>query len=603
LYACARFTVGIAVLLMLAASARGSVESLKRHVALLASDELQGRLAGSDGERQAAEYLARELEAIGAVPLPGASGYLHEFEFTVGKHDTGSTLAVETPGAEEPEIWKGTEHVRALSFSENGTVTGSVVFAGYGLDVPQSEHFDYDSYADLDVEDKIVLVLRYEPEKAGEAARAEFGAYSGLRRKALLAREHGAKALLVVTGPNSRHAGTTVASRAGAALDGSGILAASIGGELAERIFHAVDGGLAGAQSSLDTGNPHVKGFDVPDVMVTLEVKVERETRTGRNVVGLLPPEKPDVSRPCVVLGAHYDNLGPASQGESSIVNGAVDRARDVAAADASGVAAVLDAGARLAGMSRQAPIVLAFWSGQALGLLGAGDFVRTSPVPIDEIAAYLNFESVGGVQDNRLALRGVGSSSLWPRLIEQTNVVVGFDVRIRPDPHLPTDASVFYLEGVPIVDFHTVGPEAPGGPADPAEALNYDDLDRVAQFASILARKIGRLDGPLDYVKIARRGRQTVEREDVRPYTGTVPDYAAGVEGLRLSGVAEGGPAERAGLREGDVIVEFAGVAITNVHDYARALGAARIGEPITVVYLREGKRLVVTLTPTARP
>ena len=115
--------------------------------------------------------------------------------------------------------------------------------------------------------------------------------------------------------------------------------------------------------------------------------------------------------------------------------------------------------------------------------------------------------------------------------------------------------------------------------------------------------QKIGRLDEPPDHVKIARRGGSTVERDDVRPYTGTVPDYAAGVAGLRLSGVADGGPAERAGLREGDVIIEFAGVAIANVHDYARALGAARIGEAITVVCLRDGKRLVFTLTPTVRP
>jgi hypothetical protein len=587
----------------LVSSAWGSVESLKRHVALLASDELHGRLTGSDGERRAAEYLVRELEAMGAVPLPGASGFLHEFEFAVGKNDTGSTLAIVTPGAERPEVWTGTEHVRALSFSDNGTVTGSLVFAGYGLDVPESEHFDYDSYADLDVANKIVVVLRYEPEQAGDAARAEFSAYSGLRRKALLARKHGAKALLVVTGPNSPHAGTTVTSRAGAALGGSGMVAASIGGEAAARIFHSVEGGLAGVQSALDTGNPHVKGFDIPLVTVTLDVRAEREERTGRNVIGLLPPDKPDAALPYVVLGAHYDNLGRGQQRDSSIVNGAVGRIRDAAADDASGVAAVLDAGAGLAGRPRPVPIVLAFWSGQALGLLGADDFVQTPSVPVGEIAAYLNFDRVGRVQNNRLSLRGVGSSSVWPRLIEQTNVVVGFDVRIRPDPHLPTDASVFYLNGVPIVDFSAGGPGVSHQPTDRADTLNYDDLDRVAQFGAIFAQKIGRLDEPPDYVKIERRGGTTVEQEDVRPYTGTIPDYAAGVEGLRLSGVADGGPAERAGLQEGDVIIEFAGVAIANVHDYARALGAAKIGESITVVYLRDGKRSVATLTPTARP
>ena len=91
--------------------------------------------------------------------------------------------------------------------------------------------------------------------------------------------------------------------------------------------------------------------------------------------------------------------------------------------------------------------------------------------------------------------------------------------------------------------------------------------------------------------------------RVSLRAYTGTIPEYATEIEGLLLGGVMAGGPAEEAGLRKGDVIVEFAGTPVLNIYDYMNALEAARIGEPLTVVFLRDGERHEVTLVPTARP
>ena len=85
--------------------------------------------------------------------------------------------------------------------------------------------------------------------------------------------------------------------------------------------------------------------------------------------------------------------------------------------------------------------------------------------------------------------------------------------------------------------------------------------------------------------------------------YTGTIPEYASEVEGLLLGGVMAGGPAEEAGLRKGDVIVEFGGAPILTIHDYMGALESTRIGEPVTVVFLRGGERRTATLVPTARP
>jgi len=266
-------------------------------------------------------------------------------------------------------------------------------------------------------------------------------------------------------------------------------------------------------------------------------------------------------------------------------------------------VAAVLDVGARLVDQATHAPIVLAFWSGEELGLLGSSDFVKNPPIPTDEIAAYMNFDMVGRVRDNRLNLQGVGSSSVWKGLIERSNVVVGFDVRTQSDPYLPTDASVFYRAGVPIVAFFTGSHEDYHRPTDRAETVNLPDLERVAHFASILALKVGGLDERPDYVKVEQLQEPTGDRAGVRAYTGTIPDYATEVEGLRLSGVVGGGPADKAGLREGDVIVEFAGRKIANIYDYTYALDAIKVDEPVKVICLRDGERVEVTITPTARP
>ena len=180
-------------------------ERLQGHLELLTSDELEGRLTGSAGELTAADYLAGQLEQLGVRPLIGDS-FVVPFEFTAGSRDTGSSLSL-TVNAEEPTRWNGVDTVQALSFSDVGEISGELVFAGYGIRVPQSSDFGYDSFATLDVEDKIVVVMRYFPEDAEGDARATLARYSGPRYKAMTARQLGAKALIVITGPRSPNAG------------------------------------------------------------------------------------------------------------------------------------------------------------------------------------------------------------------------------------------------------------------------------------------------------------------------------------------------------------------------------------------------------------
>ena len=199
----------------------GRDDSARRaHVELLASRQLEGREAGSRGERLAADYLVTQLTRIGARPLPGRSDMLHAVR--VHGRQPRWRLASHADRSGARTFIGAPDDVRALSFSDDAEVTGPVVFAGYGLVVPESQNFGYDSYAGLDVKDKIVVVLRYFPEDADEKTRAILARYADLRYKAMAARQRGARAMLVVTGPRSPNAGELVPMTFDTALAGLG---------------------------------------------------------------------------------------------------------------------------------------------------------------------------------------------------------------------------------------------------------------------------------------------------------------------------------------------------------------------------------------------
>ena len=568
-------------------------------VETLASDSFAGRLTGSEGIWSAGKYIIEQLSLVGAEPLPGHADFRLPFEFTAGVSDGGTTIDV--AGSTGSASYNG-DTVQALSFSETGSVTGSLAFAGYGLSVPETDGFSYDSYATLDVADKVVLVLRYFPEDTEGEIRATLSRYARLRYKALAARERGAIGLIVVTGPRSPNAGALVPMTFDTALSGSRMVAASITGQVGESLLDRAGRMFEEVQALLDTGNPHVTGFAIPDTEVTLTAAVDREQRTGHNIVAYLPPsEATDVVKPYVMLGAHYDHLGHAAGGNSLAREREAGQIHNGADDNASGVAAVLAAGGQLARADRRRGVILAFWSGEELGLLGSADFVQTAPVPMDQIAAYLNFDMVGRLTENRLSVQAVGSSSIWTPLVAELNTPFGFDLQFVEDPYLPTDVMSLNQAGVPSVAFFTGSHEDYHRPSDDPETINYAGLDQISALGAVLAARLAtRLDAP-DFVK-AEPVIQRSGQGPIRIFTGTIPDYTADAEGLLLSGVVGGGPAQTAGLQGGDVIVEVAGQAIANIYDYTYALDLLKVGEPVVVVFTRQGEQIQTELIPEGR-
>lgn len=598
-------------ILLLCVSALGTVPAAqvshsesrtKEHVMTLASEAMQGRVTGTIGERRAGDYIIAELKRIGARPLPGRSDYRMPFEFTAGARDGGSSITVTAPGPRGHRFDARTD-VLALSFSDEGMVSGSLVFAGYGIVLPPGQEIAYDSYADLDVKGKIVVVLRYFPENAERKTKALLARYSDLRYKARAARERGATGMLVVTGPSSPNAGTTIPMAFDTAIAGSAIVAASISDRVAQVLLESSGRTLADAQRALDSGKAEVAGFDLPNMRATVKTSVIREKRTGSNVVAYLPATASStVQKPWIALGAHYDHLGHGAVGNSLAGKEEAGRVHYGADDNASGVAAVLAAAAALARESRARNVLLAFWSGEEIGLLGSSAFVRSSPIAMDQLAAYLNFDMVGRMQENKLIVQATGTSSAWPAILERTNVRGAFHLVVQDDPYQPTDVATFNEANVPSLSFFT-GPHVDyHRPTDTADKIDYPGLDRIATFAAEIVAHVSQLDVPPVFVKVQPPAASRPSRAGARVFTGTIPDYASDAKGLLLSSVIGGGPADKAGLQKGDVIVEMAGQTIANIYDYTYALDALKPGVPVKIVYMRSGERKETMLTPLAR-
>jgi S1-C subfamily serine protease len=172
----------------------------------------------------------------------------------------------------------------------------------------------------------------------------------------------------------------------------------------------------------------------------------------------------------------------------------------------------------------------------------------------------------------------------------------------VQDDPYQPTDVATFNLARIPSLTFFTGAHADYHKPSDTADKIDYEDLDRIVDFAAAIVRRIEDATDAPAFTKVEQQMQGGGGRAGVRIFTGTIPDYATDVKGLLLGGVVGGGPAEQAGLQKGDVIVEIASQTIANIYDYTYALDLLKIGQPAKVVYMRDGKRQETMLTPAAR-
>ncbi len=582
---------------------------LRRHVEALASEAMGGRLTGTPGEAAAVAYLAEAFRAVG-LEGAGPDGMAQPFSFTAGVA-LGPDNALEIGTGEaihRPALDRGW---RPLAYSSTGAVEAAgVVFAGYGLVAPEGARQPaLDSYGDLDVGGKWVVLWRGMPGKITAERRTYLSRFADLRYRAAIAKSRGA--LGVVYAPPPRlglasalprlgyEAGSGMAQLPVIALDEAA--AAHLLGDLDPELVDAAEAGAAAAA-------------ELPGVEIATRIALERERRTGRNVLGRLdldglPAEE---GRPPLLIGAHLDHLG---LGQTSGSLARADEAGEIhlgADDNASGVAALIEVAQHLAalpdgGRLAERDIVFAGWSGEELGLIGVTHFVEAAKEAAgaeslaDVYAAYINMDMVGRLRD-RLVISGLGSSPIWAREIERRNAVIGLPIVTSEDTYLPTDATALYLAEVPILSLFTGTHPEYHTPRDTADLINHAGLADIARFVALVARGLVTEEEEPAYVAVARPEGQGARRMG-SVFLGTIPDYATdGVTGVPISGVVKGGPAEAAGLAGGDVIVGLAGNDLANIYDYVGTLNGLVAGSAVDITVERDGRRMTLEIVPGVR-
>jgi Tol biopolymer transport system component len=567
---------------------------------VLADDAMEGRGTGSPGNDRAAQAIAAWMDEIGlAAPQQGR---MQPFEANTGIR-VGEHNVLEGAGY-------GTDWI-PLGFSKSAAFAGDLVFAGYGI---RAKDLGYDDYAGIDVRGKVVLALRFEPGENDDKSPFDGKKptrYSDLRAKAILAREAGAAALILVSPPQTSDEPDKLPPlKTMGPLSDAGIPVLQVTRAQADRWLAASGSTLLKAQAAIDTGFKPAS-FALKDARASGRVDLHPVIAKTQNVVGLLPGAGA-LAQEWVVVGAHFDHLGFGGQGSfkpdvRAIHNGADD--------NASGVAGILCAARVLAEQESRSgdrshnrrSLMFVGFSAEEIGLGGSAWFVEHLPAgKIGDVAAMINLDMVGRMNEHKLNILGADSSSGWDALVEAANKVAP-EVKISAggDGYGPSDHSSFYASGVPVVHLFTGAHEQYHSPEDDASLLNLEGGAHVARITAALADG-ARVGARLDYVRTSAAAPTAGDSRGYGAYFGSVPDYSAmeaTTGGVKLSDVRPNSPAEKGGVRKGDVIIGMAGITINNLYDMTFVLREHKPGDTIDIVVKRDGKELKLRATLSQRP
>jgi Tol biopolymer transport system component len=556
-------------------------DRIQRDISWLAHKDRAGRGVGSEGLAAAGAYLERRLRDLGAAPAGDGDGFRQAFPIVTAvsvKPGSGITLAGLSLGADQflP---------LGFSASSSGAATSApVVLAGYGIVSPEHQ---IDDYAGLDVRGKVVLVRRFAPEddRTRDAGlRRELG---DLRRKAQLARERGALALLVVDWPLP-----PAAAAPDWQPDSEATLAqpGSTGGD---------DAGIPVVMIKRTAVAPVMSSLLARKLIVAqLNVDLEPTTEIAFNVVGRFAAAQQPAAG-TIVIGAHYDHLGLG--GRYSLAPG---RHEPHLGADdnASGTATALEVARQLAAhrTDLKHDVVVALFSGEESGLLGSAFFAHNRHDVIARAVAMLNLDMVGRLRDGHLDVYGSETALEWPSLLRAACGDLHLNCVPAGDGQGPSDQASFYSAGVPVLHFFTGTHGDYHKPSDSPDRIFPTGAARVAELTT---RVIHALDAgiTLSYQKGSRPPPTAGDLRIVHASLGTIPDYAgppAGQTGVLLSGVRAGSGADRAGMRRGDILIRLGERDVRSVEDLLVALQAARPGDTTLARIVRAGKQLDVEAT-----
>jgi aminopeptidase YwaD len=574
------------VLLSCRSNREVTIIELQDHIKYLASDELEGRQTGSEGDSLAAVYIKEELSSCGFEPLTGDG--MQIYTVTAGIHP-GKANAITVNG----RTYNPESDFMPFSFSSNSTLESEVFFAGYGFNI-QGDSLKWNDYQGIDVKGKWVLILRGDPES--EKTVTPFLPYSGDRDKALMAKDMGAAGVLMVSGPVYDPDDAAETLNAGDySVD---IPVIRIKRNVADDILAARNKKIADLEKVLNSSRKPVN-FET-NTLVSATTEIIREEKRTRNVAMILKGEDKNISTEYLIMGAHFDHLGMGGKGSSSR---AVDTTGVHHGADdnASGISMMLELAEKFAGTKgthKRSIICLAF-SGEEMGLLGSKYFTENSGVDLSKVNAMINLDMVGRLQEsNVLQISGVGTSPAFKEMLTGLNDTNLLKLTLSDEGYGPSDHSSFYGKNIPVLFFSTGAHLDYHTPSDTWDKINYEGMKTISMLLFKVAEMAANSEEKLMFSEAGPRTDQarTARRRGVT--LGIMPDFAGNVKnGLRADFVTPGKPAALGGMKKGDIITSINGMKVNNIQDYMFRMGQLKHGQTISVEVLRDTKTEVLLI------
>lgn len=519
------------------------VENLKHSIGFLADDKLEGRRAGTNGEKIAAEFIIGQYKAAGLEPKGDNGTYLQSFEIKDGKQINKGTLFM-VNGKE----LKLQEDYFPLAFSANASVT----------EIPVATS----------------LSERGAPWfKDIEAATDEnrdnphFDIYEYIKKEAGIAAAKGATALILF---NSEEDSNEIEFNK---KDRSAALAIPV-------IY----------LTRLGRGTYLKDASAIYDIR--LKVDIGEGRRTGHNVIGYINNNAAST----VIIGAHYDHLGYGEDG-NSMLRGGPKQIHNGADDNASGTAALIEL-SRLLSRSKAKHnnyLFIAF-SGEELGLFGSKYFTEHPTVDLSSANYMINMDMVGRLSDSAktLTIGGYGTSPVWSEVLYARRKLP-FSIKVDSSGTGPSDHTSFYRKGIPVLFFFTGLHHDYHKPSDDADKINYTGELQIIKYIAELVKDLNKKD------KLAftpTREKQTTTSARFSVSLGIMPDYTYSGAGVRVDGVSEGRAAQRAGMQTGDVVIRLGEYAVNSLETYMQALSKFKNGDSTTVHVKRGNEELTFDIT-----
>ena len=561
-------------------------------VKYLASDEMKGRGDGSPELDKAADYIASQFRLWGLRPMGDSNSYFQHFEIT-----TGALAGPKTELQVNRTSLKVNQDFVPLPFSNTAAFDGPLVFAGYGITAPELE---YDDYQTIDATGAIVLVLRHQPQETQDRSPFNSSQHNTFINKAINAKQHGARGIIFITDLNHEDEEVGRATRE-ADTDDLGIPAVHARRAPLLKLFVDAGKDLGMIQKKIDT-NLQPQSFELP-VRARIATDIVRTRKTVKNVVAGITGSDPALQNEWVIVGAHYDHLGLGDR--NSLAPSQIGQIHHGADDNASGTAGVLEL-SRLAAMNKnewKRSVLFITFAGEETGLLGSSYFANHPTIPLKNTMAMLNMDMIGRLNNDRLFIGGVGTSPSFRSWLEELNNSVHLHLDYSDSGYGASDHMSFYAKKLPVLFFFSGLHTDYHKPTDTSDKINANGAVRVLSLVYLTLDKVVTNAGRLEYAEVQQpRPSAAGSGGGYGPYFGSVPDFRDDLKGVLFADVQNNSPAAKAGLKQGDLLVEFDGKPIENLYDFTYALRSKKPGDVVSIVVKRNSQSVKVDVTLEAR-